>query len=263
LTSRRHLSGKKNQTRPTRRIIIAIDGPSASGKSTTARGVAPRLGYKYIDTGAMYRAITLKVLENGIDPDDSVAIAELVKRTTVQQSEGNGQTRCLLDGIDVTDRVRSPEVDRAIGPVCEAPEVRARMVTLQRRLARGKGVVLEGRDIGTVVFPNAELKVYLVADLKERARRRMRQAAESAMDSRRASSRESDGSKRGNTGISLEFFENSLRSRDVRDSHRQISPLARADDARVLDTTNLTIEEQIDIIVDWARAIIDRKNEIP
>ena len=236
---------KKLQAHATRQIIVAIDGPSASGKSTTARGVAKKLGFRYIDTGAMYRAITVKVLDHGIDPNDSNAIAKLVKDTTVQQKETHEGPHFFLDGSDVTDRIRTQEVDDAIGPVCEVPEVRARMVTLQQQLGESGGIVLEGRDIGTVVFPDAELKVFLVADIEERARRRMRQYEQ-----------------RG-SAPSLEFFEDTLKSRDSRDSQRQLSPLARAEDARELDTTNLSVGEQIDIIVGWARDIIDGKNENP
>jgi len=261
------MSGNKPQSSPNRRIIIAIDGTSASGKSTTARGVAQKLGYRYIDTGAMYRAITVKVLARGIDPNDSAAVAELVKHTTVQQREENGRFRYFLDGLDVTNRIRTPEVDQAIGPVCEVPEVRARMMTLQRRLGRSRGVVLEGRDIGTVVFPDAELKVFLIADLKERARRRMQQIAESRTSIPPTPFSQTAENERERIAPSIEFFEESLKSRDVRDSQRQLSPLTKADDARELDTTCLTIEEQIDIIVGWARAIIDRKidlkNEAP
>jgi cytidylate kinase len=237
--------GNTAQTQSKRKIIIAIDGPSASGKSTTARGVAKKLGFRYIDTGAMYRAITVKVLDHGIDPNDSRAIADLLRDVNVQQQEGDNGPRFLLDGIDVTDRIRTPAVDQAIGPVCEVPEVRARMVMLQRQLGKGGGIVLEGRDIGTVVFPDAELKVFLVADIEERARRRMRQYA-----------------KRG-SAPSIEFFEDTLKSRDYRDSQRQLSPLTRAEDARELDTTRLSVEDQISIIVGWAREIIDRTNENP
>jgi cytidylate kinase len=237
------MPGNNPQTHSTRQIIIAIDGPSASGKSTTARGVAKKLGFRYIDTGAMYRAITVKVLDHGIAPDDSKAIAELVKDTTVRQEETNKGPRFLLDDIDVTDRIRTSEVDQAIGPVCEVPEVRARMVTLQRQFGKAGGIVLEGRDIGTVVFPEADLKVFLVADIEERAKRRMRQYA-----------------RRG-SAPGIEFFEDTLKSRDYRDSQRQLSPLARAEDARELDTTRLSVEEQINIIVRWARDIIDRKND--
>jgi cytidylate kinase len=187
----------------------------------------------------------VKVLDQGIDPDDSDAIAKMVKHTTVTQEESNTGSRFLLDGVDVTDRIRTTEIDQAIGPVCEVPAVRNRMVSMQRQLGQNGGVVLEGRDIGTVVFPQAELKVYIVADLKERAKRRSLQYKHQAAPP------------------GIEFFEDALKNRDHRDSQRQLSPLTRADDARELDTTSLTIEEQVDIIVKWARDIIDRKNENP
>jgi len=226
-------------------IIIAIDGPAASGKSTTARGVARKLSYRYIDTGAMYRAITVKVLDLGIDPHDADAISELVQHIGVTQQEGESGPRFLLDGVDVTGRLRTPEVDQAIGPVCEVPAVRERMVALQSQLGQNGGVVLEGRDIGTVVFRQAELKVFLTADLTERARRRSKQYQHKG------------------PSADVEFIEETLKTRDRRDSQRQLSPLTKADDARELDTTTLTIEQQVDIIVGWARTIINQKNENP
>jgi cytidylate kinase len=225
------------------KIIIAIDGPAASGKSTTARGVAKKLGYRYIDTGAMYRAITLKVLQQGINPNDAKAIEELLKDTTVLQEERDGEARFFLDGKDDTDKLRMPEVNRAIGPVCEVPAVREKMVALQRQLGKNGGVVLEGRDIGTVVFPQAELKVYLSANIRERARRRQLELR-----------------KRG-ISQKIETVIEDLIVRDNRDTKRQLSPLMKAQDAWVLDTTALTIEMQVDIIVNWARTIIRRKYE--
>ena len=219
-------------------IIIAIDGPAASGKSTTARGVAKKLGYRYIDTGAMYRAITLKVLNQGVNPHDVDAITELLKDTVVIQEEREEGARFLLDGNDVTDKLRMPEVNRAIGPVCEVPAVREKMVALQRELGKKGGVVLEGRDIGTVVFPNAELKVFMAADIMERARRRQLELQQQGISQE------------------IETVIEDLIDRDNRDSRRQLSPLLKAQDAWVLDTTTLTIEMQVDIIANWARTII-------
>jgi cytidylate kinase len=226
-------------------IIIAIDGPAASGKSTTARSVAKKLGYRYIDTGAMYRAITVKVLDTGIDPRDTNAITDLIKHTTVAQEESGNGPRFLLDSVDVTDRLRTPKVDRAIGPVCEVPALRRKMVTLQRQLGKNGGVVLEGRDIGTVVFPHAELKVFLIADVSERAHRRVKDLRKQGLPQ------------------DIETAVHEITARDRRDTGRHLSPLSKAEDARELDTTNLTIEEQVDIIVGWAKAIIDRKHEEP
>lgn len=227
----------------TLQIVIAIDGPSASGKSITAQGVAKKLGYRYIDTGAMYRAIAVKVLKQGIDLDDMGAISDLVQHTTVSQQEVNGEPRFLLDGVDVTEQLRTPEVNRSVSAVSEVPAVRERMVATQRESGSDGGVVLEGRDIGTVVFPNAELKVYLIADPRERARRRM-------LDLNK------QGVKQDVNEVLVD-----LDTRDTRDSNRQLSPLRKAEDARDLDTTSLTIEQQIDVIVSWAREIIAHKHE--
>jgi cytidylate kinase len=229
----------------TPQIVIAIDGPAASGKSITARGVAKKLGYRYIDTGAMYRTITVKVLKKGIDLNDTDAISGLVQHTTVSQQEVNGEPRFLLDGVDVTDQLRTPEVNRNVSPVSEVPAVRQRMVAIQQESGRDGGVVLEGRDIGTVVFPNAELKIYLIADPKERARRRMLDLCKQDVKQ------------------DIETVLEDLETRDTRDSSRQLSPLRKAEDARDLDTTSLTIDQQVDIIVSWAREIIARKHETP
>ena len=227
----------------TPQIIIAIDGPAASGKSITARGVAKKLDYRYIDTGAMYRTIAVKVLNQGIDLSNTEAISDLAQQTTVSQQEGNGDPLFLLDGVDVTDQLRTPEVNRSVSPVSEVPAVRKRMVAIQRQLGQDGGVVLEGRDIGTVVFPNAELKVYLVAAPEERAKRRML-----------------DLYKQG-VKQDIDLVLSDLKTRDSRDSNRQLSPLMKAEDARDLDTSSLTIEQQVDIIVGWAREIIALKHE--
>ncbi len=229
----------------TPQIIIAIDGPAASGKSITARGVAKKLDYRYIDTGAMYRAIAVKVLNQGIDLNNTKVISDLVQKTTVSQQDVNGAPQFLLDGADVTDQLRTPEVNRSVSPVSEVPAVRKRMVAIQRQSGQDGGVVLEGRDIGTVVFPNAELKVYLVAAREERAKRRMLDLYK-------------QGVKQG-----IDTVLKDLETRDLRDSNRQLSPLMKAEDARDLDTSSLTIEQQVDIIVGWARDIIARKHETP
>ena len=229
----------------TPQIVIAIDGPAASGKSTTARGVAKKLGYRYIDTGAMYRAIAVKVLNQGIDLNDTEAISDLVQQTIVSQQEVNGEPRFLLDGVDITDQLRTPEVSRAVSPVSEVPAVRKRMVAIQRQSGQDGGVVLEGRDIGTVVFPSAELKVYLIAYPQERARRRMLDLCKQGVKQ------------------DIDTVLKDLETRDTRDSNRQLSPLRKAEDARDLDTTSLTIEQQVDIIVSWAREIITHRYEAP
>ena len=221
-----------------RRPIVAIDGPAASGKSTTARLVAERLGYRWVDTGAMYRALALKAVREKIKPWEEGRLREMLGRTGVRLEEGDGGLRVLLDGEDVTDLVRSPEVTRAVSWVCALPFVREAMVQLQRRMAASGGVVMEGRDIGTVVVPDAEVKVFLDADVRERARRRWRELREKGMD------------------VSLEDVERELEERDRKDSAREHSPLRRAPDAILVDTTNLSVEEQVERIVRMVEAYV-------
>ena len=221
--------------------IVAIDGPAASGKSTTARMVARRLGYLWVDTGAMYRALALKALREGIRPDDRERLKEMVDRTDVYLEERDGGLRVFLDGEDVTEAIRSPEVTRAVSWVCTFPFVRQAMMRLQREMACGGGVVMEGRDIGTVVVPDAEVKVFLDADIKERARRRWKELGERGVN------------------VSLEEVERELAERDRKDAEREHAPLRRAPDAIVVDTTDLSIDEQVDRIVQMIKAYIDRK----
>ena len=226
-----------------RKPIVAIDGPAASGKSTTARLVARRLGYLWVDTGAMYRALALKALREGIGPEDHERLKEMVGRTDVRLKEQD--LRVFLDGEDVTEAVRSPEVTRAVSWVCTFPFVRQAMVKLQREMACDGGVVMEGRDIGTVVVPDAEVKVFLDADIKERARRRWRELRERGVD------------------VSLDEVERDLAERDRKDAEREHAPLCRAPDALVVDTTGLSVEEQVDRIVGMVKAYMaNRKKQI-
>ncbi len=218
-----------------RKLVIAIDGPAGSGKSSTARSVAKTLGYRYLDTGAMYRAVALKMLEQGVEPQDSRGIEELLREIRLEQKEESGKTRILLDGKDVTDAIRTPEISLWVGPVSENPTVREFLVRLQREMGKKGGVVVEGRDIGTVVFPDASLKIYLIADLGERARRRVR-----------------DLHGQGIVQTEEEVRE-ALAKRDERDSTRNHSPLQAAAGAIVVDTTDLTLEGQVEKIVSLAR----------
>jgi cytidylate kinase len=210
-------------------FVVAIDGPAASGKSTTARRVAERLGFRYLDTGAMYRALTWKVLAEGVDPGDADAVGALAGRARLSFAPDPSGERLLVDGRDVTDRLREPGVTRAVSLVARVPEVRRAMVRLQRDVAGEGPCVVEGRDIGTVVFPDAPVKVFLVASLEERARRRRAELREPAPD--------------------LPALAEELRRRDAIDSGRDDSPLRRAPDAVEFDTTGLTIEEAVDAIV--------------
>lgn len=214
-----------------RELIIAIDGPAGSGKTTTAKLVADKLGYTHLDTGAMYRAVAEKVLRLGINPADTDAVSRIVDNTTVELKKNSGSLCVYLDGEDVSARIRTVEVTRAVSAVSSIPAVRQAMVTQQRNMARAGGVVLEGRDIGTVVFPNADVKVFMVAGLEARARRRKEELLQSGSD------------------VQLDALMKEIEERDRKDSTREASPLQKADDAVELDTSTLTIEQQVEFVV--------------
>jgi len=220
-----------------KKIVIAIDGPAASGKSTTARLVAERLGYLHIDTGAMYRAITWKVLEEKIPPDAVGRIQALAAKTHIRLERSKNGNKVFLDGQDVTHALRLPKVTKSVSAISSYQSVRDVMVREQRRIAKEGGVVLEGRDIGTVVLPNADLKVFMVADVTERARRRKKEL-------------ERDGH-----GVDEDVLRKEIQERDLRDSTREVSPLKKAPDAIVLDTSHVTIDEQVAFIVQRAEEI--------
>ncbi|HHS13559.1 MAG TPA: (d)CMP kinase [bacterium] len=212
-------------------MVVTIDGPAASGKSTTARRLARLLGWMYLDTGAMYRAMTVKVLDHHIPLEDTEAISRLAETTEINLISTSNETRVWIDGIDRTDEIRNPAVDRAVGPVCEVPRVRELMVGFQRRLAEKRCLIAEGRDMGTVVFPGADLKFFMVASVEERTQRRQKDMLKQ------------------NIQISLKELEAEIRKRDERDSRRSQSPLKPAEDAVLVDTTRLTPEEQVDLIL--------------
>ena len=219
---------------------IAIDGPAASGKSTTAKLVAERLGFVHLDTGAMYRAITLKCLRQGVDPHDTARIDQLVKSTHVQLRRESGVMRVLLDGEDVTDEIRSVEVTRAVSAISSLRSVRQAMVREQRRMGETGSVVAEGRDIGTVVFPDADLKFFVIAGIEARARRRQKDLRQQGVDT------------------SLAEIERAIRERDALDSSREESPLRKADDAIELDTSDMTIEQQVEFVIGRVRRLQKR-----
>jgi cytidylate kinase len=207
-------------------LIIAIDGPSGAGKGTVARTIAGRLGYRHVDTGAMYRAVAWKARHDGVDLGDAHAVASVAAQATFEVN-----SKVVIDGHDVTDAIRTPAIDQAAAIVAQYPSVRAVLVDRQRRFAAGGGIVMEGRDIGSVVFPDADVKVYLDADPGERARRRSADAAHAA-------------SRIGREGVA-----EALEVRDRIDRTRTISPLKMAADAVYLDTTHLSISEVVDTVM--------------
>lgn len=213
------------------KIKIAIDGPAASGKSTTARLVAKKLNYLYIDTGAMYRAITLAVLRGKCDVNNESALAELANNSSIELKSVNDNIKTFLNGTDVSEEIRLPEVTKIISIVAAHKRLRELMVEKQRFLAQHGGVVMDGRDIGTHVLPNAEIKVFMVAGLGERALRRYDELIKKDVD------------------IKLEEIESEIQERDELDSSRATSPLKPAKDAVHIDTSHLSIEEQVDQVL--------------
>ncbi|RMF61686.1 MAG: (d)CMP kinase [Calditrichaeota bacterium] len=213
-----------------KKIVVAIDGPAASGKSTTARLVAKKLGYLYIDSGAMYRAVTLLALRKNIPTTDFDKVAQLAESAVIQFKMEGGELRTFLNGEDVSQEIRSPEVTKEISPVAANPRVREILVAKQREMGKEGGIVMDGRDITTVVFPDAELKIFMKASAEERARRRVKELAE--------------------RGIQADFDQvlKEIIRRDEADSTRAHGPLTQAPDAVVIDTTNLSIEEQVERI---------------
>jgi cytidylate kinase len=216
-------------------MIIAIDGPAASGKSTTAQKVAEKLGFTYIDTGAMYRAVTLSIYLEGIDPADSRGLQKSLDKLFLDLKWENGLLNVFLNEKDVTDDIRSVEVTKRVSTVSSLPKVREKMVAIQRSLGNRSDCVIEGRDIGTVVFPKADWKFYITADYRSRAQRRQRDLL--VLDENQ----------------SIAQIIEDLKIRDKKDSSRSLSPLKRAADAIEIDTTHLTIDEQVTLIIEKIR----------
>ncbi|PID16650.1 cytidylate kinase [Sporosarcina sp. P34] len=213
---------------------IAIDGPAAAGKSTIAKLVAKKLGYTYIDTGAMYRAITYKVLQNNIDLHNEEDISKLIAQTEIELQPDEHVQKVLLDGIEVTDAIRSHEVTTNVSAIAALTTVRELLVAKQQSLAAESSVVMDGRDIGTAVLPEAELKIFMTASVEERAQRRLLEEQKRGMKS------------------DYETLKREISERDQADSEREISPLKKAEDAITIDTTGKTIEEVTNSIVECA-----------
>lgn len=220
-------------------MIVAIDGPSGAGKSTLAKRLAKELGFTYLDTGAMYRALALKVLRQGIDPEEESSLAALLGQTEIDVQENGGRLKVLLDGVDVGDLIRTPEVSQMASIVSARKIVRQRMLELQRAAAAKGRIVAEGRDIGTVIFPQAEVKVYLDASVTERARRRFEELRASGRD------------------VSFEETVSELMQRDRRDSERDVAPLCRAEDAVTVDSSALTADAVAERVMAVIRLQLD------
>ncbi|MFC3882741.1 (d)CMP kinase [Bacillus songklensis] len=212
-------------------ISIAIDGPAAAGKSTVAKIIAEKLSYIYVDTGAMYRALTYKAKKNHIDLQNEEALLQLLQKTNIELRPSEKGQLVLVDGKDVTEAIRSSEVTNSVSVAAKHRTVRKEMVARQRRFAVNGGVVMDGRDIGTHVLPDAEVKVFLRASVDERAKRRHEENLAKGFDS------------------DLETLKQEIAARDKLDSEREIAPLKKADDAVEIDTTSLTIEQVVDKII--------------
>jgi cytidylate kinase len=224
-----------------KRIVIAIDGPAGVGKSSTAKALAERMGYSYIDTGAMYRAVTLKFLQEGIEISekmDEKIVEKILKSLNIKIDTEKRQNVIYLDNIDVTERIRERDVTNNVSFIAKIPKVRDHLVYLQQQLGKKGGVILEGRDIGTAVFPNAELKIFLTATIEERAQRRFKELDD-----------------KSNELNMLEILED-IKRRDYKDSHREYNPLKKADDAILVDNTNMTLDQQVDYIFNLAQKVI-------
>ncbi len=220
--------------------VIAIDGPAGAGKSTTARLVAQRLGFEYLDTGAMYRALTHYALQNGILPSDAGRLSAAAREVRLELRSDDGEIQVMLEGKDVSKQIRSPEVTARVSEVSAHPGVREAIVARQRLIGRSGSLVAEGRDMTTVVFPDADVKVYLDASLTERARRRLLDLTRMGIQT------------------SLEELKEHIRRRDELDSTRHHSPLMRAPDAVLVDTTFLTVEQQVEQVVSLVFAAAER-----
>lgn len=222
-----------------KKIRIAIDGPAAAGKSTVAKIVAENLSYIYIDTGAMYRSLTFKAIENGIDINNEAALADLLRATTIELKPGEVGQLVFVDGKNVTNEIRQTTVTNSVSNVSKHRLVREDMVSRQQALAKDGGVVMDGRDIGTHVIPDAELKIFLLASVDERAERRHNENISKGIPS------------------DLNRLKQEIEQRDKLDSEREVSPLRKAEDALIIDTTSMTIDDVVKNIMNLANERIE------
>lgn len=214
-----------------KKLAIAIDGPAGAGKSTAAKLIAERLEYTYIDTGAMYRAAVWNALNLGIDINDTPKLIEATDKMELKIAFLNGKTRVWVDGVEVSEDIRMPEVSNLVALVAKVPEVRQIMLKAQQKMAQGGGVVMDGRDTTTHVMPNAEVKVFLTAGIKERAKRRYLEFVNKGIN------------------VDLEDLEKEIEKRDKEDLEREAAPLVRAEDAVLIDTTDLSIADAVEEIL--------------
>ncbi|MBQ7198664.1 MAG: (d)CMP kinase [Selenomonadaceae bacterium] len=211
--------------------VIAVDGPAGAGKSTVSKIVAAKLGFTYIDTGAMYRAVGMKLLQSGKTLTEK-NLTEIVDDIEIKLDES---AKVFLDGVDVTKEIRTPEVSKLASDVSKYGFVRKKLTELQREMATAGSVIMDGRDIGTQVLPNADVKIFLTASLHERARRRFEEL------------------KAKGQAVTFDAVENEIAARDKQDSEREIAPLAKADDAILIDSTNMTVDEVVEKILELAK----------
>jgi cytidylate kinase len=215
------------------KINVALDGPAGAGKSTVARLVAETLGFVYIDTGAMYRAVTWKIMQEGLKPDFVEQVIDVARRMQIELKPGKDGQKVFVDGVEVTEAIRSDEINRNVSFIARIPQIREILVKLQKQMAASKGIVMDGRDIGTHVLPDAEVKVFLTASVRERAERRFKETT--------------------NSPITLEQLEESISQRDQMDEQREASPLLRAVDAHLVDSTEMSLSEVVAQILDLCR----------
>lgn len=214
-------------------INIAIDGPAGAGKSTVARAVAKKLGILYLDTGAMYRAMALKAMREGIDPNDKEQVLPLLECTEIYAKNIGGTQHTYLDGQDVSGLIRTPEISRGASDISAIPDVRIKLAQIQRNIAHTSDVVMDGREIGSYVIPECENKFYVTASVDERARRRLLELKEKGRDN----------------GMTVEDMAKDIAERDYNDSHRAFAPLLRLPEAILIDTTDLTIDEAVNAVL--------------